>query len=116
MILRDLRRRGQKYAVQSVVICLVLYFLFHLVQGGRGIVTLKSLEKKLQESTQRLDALKGSHDKLAHKVDLMKPGAVCPDLLEEQAKQILGYSHPEECVVLADPLPREEPGSDSPGE
>lgn len=102
MILRDLKRRAQKYALQSLLMCLVLYFLFHLMQGGRGLMTLRSLENKIQESSGRLETLKAAHDKLAQKVELMKPGAVCPDLLEEQAKQVLGYSHPEECVVLAD--------------
>ena len=102
MILRDLKRRAQKYALQSLLICLVLYFLFHLMQGGRGLMTLNSLESKIHESAGRLETLKTAHDKLAQKVDLMKPGAVCPDLLEEQAKQVLGYSHPEECVVLTE--------------
>ena len=102
MIIRDLRRRAKRYLVQSIILCLVLYFLFHLIQGGRGVMTLRSLESSLEESTVELALLKEEHDKLAHRVDLMKPGAVCPDLLEEQAKTVLGYAQPNEKIVLND--------------
>lgn len=65
-------------------------------------MTLRSLEASLEESTAELSLLKQEHDKLAHRVDLMKPGAVCPDLLEEQAKNILGYARDNEKIVLND--------------
>ena len=104
MIIRDLRRRAKRYMVQSIVMCLVLYFLYHLIQGGRGIMTLRSLETSLEKSTAELSLLKQEHDKLSHRVDLMKPGVVCPDLLEEQAKSVLGYAHSNEKIVLNDDI------------
>ena len=100
MLLRDLRRRAKKYSFQSLILCLVLYFLFHLIQGGRGIVTLKSLETALETSREDLTTLKKQHKQLEHRVSLMKPGAICPDLLEEQAKSVLGYTHKGEKVVI----------------
>ena len=63
-------------------------------------MTLRSLETSLEESTTELNLLKKEHDKLAHRVDLMKPGSVCPDLLEEQAKSVLGYARSNEKIVL----------------
>lgn len=105
MILRDLRRRAQKYALQSIILCLLLYFLYHLIQGGRGIMSLRSLEVSLTEAKTRLDTLKEEHERMAHRVNLMKPGSVCPDLLEEQAKQVLGYVHENECIVLDEKTP-----------
>ncbi len=68
-------------------------------------MTLRSLEASLEESTAELDCLKQEHDKIAHRVDLMKPGSVCPDLLEEQAKNILGYAHANEKIVLNETTP-----------
>jgi cell division protein FtsB len=79
-----------------------MYFLYHLIQGGRGVMTLRSLEVSLEDANAELNELKDEHDKLARRVDLMKPGAVCPDLLEEQAKAVLGYAHGNEKVVLTD--------------
>ncbi len=100
MTFRDIRRTAKKYAFQTFIVCLVLYFLYHLVQGGRGILTLRALESNLSTAEVELSELKAQHDKLENRVNLMKPGAVCPDLLEEQAKSVLGYKHPEEKIVL----------------
>jgi cell division protein FtsB len=100
VILRELRRRAQKYLLQSLLLCLMLYFIYHLFQGGRGVMTLNSLETFLQHATQDYDSIKKEHDRLARRVDLMKPGAVDPDLLEEEAKKALGVKHPNEYVVL----------------
>ena len=68
-------------------------------------MTLRSLEVSLEDSTAELNLLKAEHDKLAHRVDLMKPGSVCPDLLEEQAKNVLGYAHMNEKIVLNEGAP-----------
>jgi len=105
MIVRDLRRRAKRYTVQSIILCLVLYFLYHLIQGGRGIMTLRVLEDSLEKATGELSDVKDKHDKLAHRVDLIKPGSICPDLLEEQAKNVLGYAHHNEKIVLSEKNP-----------
>lgn len=105
MIVRDLRRRAKRYTVQSIILCLVLYFLYHLIQGGRGVMTLRALEGSFEKANSQLSDIKGKHDKLAHRVDLMKPGSICPDLLEEQAKNVLGYAHHNEKIVLDEKMP-----------
>ncbi|NCP62163.1 MAG: septum formation initiator family protein [Alphaproteobacteria bacterium] len=102
MIIRDLRRRARRYTVQSIILCLVLYFLYHLIQGGRGIMTLRSLEDSLDKASVELSVIKEKHDKLEHRVNLMKPGSICPDLLEEQAKNVLGYARQNEKIVLSE--------------
>ena len=100
MTFRDIRRTARKYAFQTFIVCIVLYFLYHLVQGGRGIITLRALETNLANAESELSELKDKHAKLENRVGLMKPGAICPDLLEEQAKSVLGYKHPEEKIVV----------------
>lgn len=65
-------------------------------------MTLRSLEGSLEDAKGELAELKDEHDKLARRVDLMKPGAVCPDLLEEQAKCVLGYAHSNEKIVVTE--------------
>ncbi len=64
-------------------------------------MTLRALEDSLEKSTLDLSQIREKHDKLAHRVDLMKPGSVCPDLLEEQAKNVLGYANHNEKIVLS---------------
>ena len=100
MTIRDIRRTVQKYALQTIIVCFVMYFLYHLIQGGRGIMTLRALETRLATASTELSQLKQAHDRLENRVHLMRPESLCPDLLEEQAKIILGYKHPEEKIVL----------------
>ena len=64
-------------------------------------MSLSSLENSVTESSTKLSEVKQEHDQIAHKVDLLKHGSVCPDLLEEEAKRVLGYVHENERVVIA---------------
>jgi cell division protein FtsB len=104
MLIRELRRRAQRFIAPSFAIFLVAYFLHHLIQGERGMLALRNLEATLEEYHQRLHQLKHAHDLLAHKVHLLKPGSLCPDLLEERAKAVLGYTHKNEQIVLRNEL------------
>ncbi len=65
-------------------------------------MTLRSLEDSLAKANSELSDIKEKHDKLEHRVNLMKPGSICPDLLEEQAKNVLGYARHNEKIVLSE--------------
>jgi len=65
-------------------------------------MTLRSLEDSLDKASVELSVIKEKHDKLEHRVNLMKPGSICPDLLEEQAKNVLGYARQNEKIVLSE--------------
>ncbi|MDP4840538.1 MAG: hypothetical protein NWR43_03045 [Alphaproteobacteria bacterium] len=43
-------------------------------------MTLRSLEDSLDKASVELSVIKEKHDKLEHRVNLMKPGSICPDL------------------------------------
>lgn len=100
MMIRELRRRINRFLIPSIALSLSLYFLYSLFQGSRGLVALKKLEVSAGEYREKLDNLRNEHDQLAHKVRLLRPESLCPDLLEERAKAVLGYSHESEQVLL----------------
>jgi cell division protein FtsB len=104
MIIRELRRRAQRFIVPSLVICLVAYFMYHLIQGGRGLLAMRELEQTLAEYRQRVGDLKEKHDQMLQKVRLLRPESLCPDMLEERAKAVLGYTRKNEQVVLREDL------------
>src|SRR5687768_7622573 len=102
MIIRELRRRSQRFIASSLAICLVAYFAYHLIQGSRGLLALRELEQTLGEYRQRIAELKEKQDRMIQKVHLLRPESLCTDLLEERAKAVLGYAHKNEQVVLYD--------------
>ena len=46
--------------------------------------------------------MRGERLALEHRVQLLRPESVDPDLLEEQARARLGLSEPDEVVILKD--------------
>lgn len=100
MLIRELRRRINRFLIPSIALSLTLYFVYSLFYGSRGLVALKELEIKAEEYRTNLDALREKHDQLAHKVKLLRPESLCPDLLEERAKVVLGFTHADEKVIL----------------
>lgn len=107
MIIRELRRRAQRLIVPSLAICLVAYFMYHLIQGSRGLLAMRDLEHTLGEYRNRVTDLKAKHDQMVQKVRLLRPESLCPDLLEERAKAVLGYTRKNEQVVLKEELEKE---------
>ena len=100
MIVRELRRRIHRYFIPSLFFCLTLYFVYSLFQGGRGMFALKGLEEEIKSLQIQRDTLQERHDQLAHKVKLLHPESLCPDLLEERAKEVLGYAHKNEEILI----------------
>jgi cell division protein FtsB len=101
--LRDLRRRASVFLWPSLSACVLAYFFYHLIQGDRGILAWQKLEAQLALQEKELAHLEDSHERLDKKVQLLR-SHVCPDLLDEQAKTILGYAHPNDRIILKEDL------------
>lgn len=97
-MLRDLRRRASLFIWPSLAACVISYFSYHLIQGDRGILAWQKLVKQLDEQDERLQTLRSHHHQLEHRVKLLRHH-ICPDLLEEEAKKVLGYVHPDEAII-----------------
>lgn len=101
-----MKRLWQKYmTVQQhfaaiVGLCLCFYFCYHLVLGERSYLRLLSLNNIIATTQTDLQTLQDSQTQLAKKVVMMRPGQVNADMLEEQAKLILGYRYAGENDVL----------------
>ena len=102
MLLREIKRRSNRFLGPSVAICLVAYFAYHLVEGRRGLFAWQHLEVQLTRVQERVTGLKKEEQILANRVNLLRPEAVCRDLLVERAKEVLGYVHPNEVVMMTE--------------
>ncbi len=81
-------------------ICLCVYFSYHALLGNRSLVKLYSLETQIETLSQEKTTHTFTKDSLQKKVSMMRPGSVDRDLLEGQARLVLGYRQPEEIVLL----------------
>jgi len=85
-----------------LLLCLGLtaYFAYHTLKGRHGLEArdrLAERESALQFEIQSLEAVRA---KLERDVALLRPDLPDPDFVEEIAREVLGFAHPRDRVVL----------------
>lgn len=61
---------------------------------------MMSLERNIERLSDQYDDLHKQRQALENKVTMLRPGSIDPDLLEERARVVLGYQHPDEIMVI----------------
>ncbi|HBR70092.1 MAG TPA: septum formation initiator family protein [Rhodospirillaceae bacterium] len=82
-------------------LCLTVYFSYHTIQGNRSYLRLMSLNTVISKTQNEYDALRAEREAIEEKVVMMRPGSINRDLLEERARLVLGYRHPDEKTIVA---------------
>lgn len=95
-----LKRALRPAIVPAIGACLVGYFAYHAVQGDLGILASTRLKAELSQAEATLDALQAERQLLEHRVGLLSPAAIDPDLLEERVRVMLNYAHPDEVIYF----------------
>jgi cell division protein FtsB len=101
MTLRDeIRNRARKAAPQVLAACMVGYFAYHALQGDRGFNAWVQTKQALREARAENEALAAQQAELTHRVEMLRPDHLDPDLLEERARIMLNFGLPGEYVIL----------------
>ena len=82
--------------------CAVVYFGYHAIQGDRGLLTLITLDNRVASVSHQVEVVKGEQMVLAQRVSLMRPASLDRDMLEEQVRLVLNYTHPNDVVIQID--------------
>jgi cell division protein FtsB len=80
--------------------CIVVYFLYHTVQGEHGWMSMLRLKNEVTTQEATLSQLRKEHEDLDHRIHLMRPDSLDPDLLDEESRKSLDYTKPNEIVIL----------------
>lgn len=86
--------------IAVIGVCLSLYFCYHLIAGERSYLRLMSLEHQMTQTSAQLETLTSERTDLEQRVVMMRPGSLNRDLLEEQARKVLGFQHEGERILL----------------
>lgn len=93
-------RRGLRRAITPCLgFCALLYFGYHTVQGERGIIAYLRLNAQLEKTEMALIESNATRDILSRRVQLLRPEFLDRDMLDEQARQSLGMSHPDDLII-----------------
>lgn len=109
MNLRYELNKRLRYAIVPVFCaCLAAYFGYHAVQGEHGLITYLRYGKYLASLQAEHQSIRAGRMALEQRVSLLRPQSLDPDLLDERARQVLGFSHPDDRVILL-PAPGQAP-------
>lgn len=96
--MQDSQSKSNRTFITLVFVLLLGYFSYHAVSGDRGLLALMQLSQKVEEAKKELDQTNAERLKLEHKVSLLKDESLDLDLLDEQARKLLGYVGKDEVI------------------
>ena len=87
--------------ITLVMLFVFCYFAYHSISGSRGLLALIDLNKQVNEAKSELDVVSSDRLKLENKVKLLWEEALDLDMLDEQARRLLGYVAEDETVYVS---------------
>ncbi len=104
-LIQEIRARA-RYVIGPVLgVCAVGYFAYHVVHGERSMIAWWNIKQRVVAAKAVLDATRTERQRLEHRVSLLSPGSLDPDMLEERARLMLDYGHADDIVILEEKKP-----------
>ena len=76
------------------------YFAFHAFQGDNSLAALKRLEAQELELADLAAQVAAERQALEARTAKLSNRTIDPDMLEEQVRLRLGFTHPDEVIVF----------------
>ncbi len=88
------------FFVTFILFGLLSYFLYHTIYGNRGLISESKSRKQVEDKLENLEDLRAQRLEIEHKVKLLRSGSLDKDMLEEEARRVLGVAKGDEEVVI----------------
>ncbi len=98
-IRRSMTRFFNALVIPAICAAAVAYFGYYTIWGTRGLLALTDTQARLAVAQEQLASLSDDRQRLEHRIQLLQPGSVDPDLVEEIVRSKLLESAPGEVVV-----------------
>ena len=95
--------RFRPYLPTAALVLLIFYFGFHAFTGERGLLSSTQRDAALAAKTKELAELRVQRQDLEARAKLLRDTSLSADLLEERARSLLGFGHPNDYVVRVKP-------------
>ncbi len=83
----------------AITCAIVAYFGYYAIWGERGMLAQSETQARLGVEQEQLARIQGARARLEHRIDLLRPGAVDNDLVEELARGQLMEGAPGQIAV-----------------
>jgi cell division protein FtsB len=96
----DIRRRVKRMAGPTLGCLLAAYFVYHSIQGDHGALAWRQLDLLITEAESSLSDLETERNALDRRVRMLRPDSLDPDMVEEQGRRMLNFSHPDDVILI----------------
>jgi cell division protein FtsB len=98
----EFRRRLKPLSLKLLGACLAGYFVYHAVEGERGLLAWLRVHHELSATKETLEASLAERRALERRVGQLNSNSLDPDLLDERVRAMLNFSHPDDVVIFLD--------------
>jgi cell division protein FtsB len=95
-----------------VAALLIGYFGVNAFSGNHGLNAKQDIDQQIGALSSELAKLQVERKQWERRVALLKPRGLDPDMLDERARALLDYAHPNDLTLMLRP---QWPGTGSPG-
>lgn len=99
-MLQDMRRRFRHILGPMIGLSALGYFAYHTVEGDRGLLAWLRLRGQIDDAELRLAQVSSEREALEHRVLLLRPDHLDPDMLEERARALDDLGRDGDIVVF----------------
>jgi cell division protein FtsB len=82
---------------------LIGYFGVNAFSGNHGLKAKQDLDQQFAALSSDLGQLKIQRAQWERRIALLKSGGLDPDMLDERARALLDYAHPNDLVLMLEP-------------
>lgn len=97
---RPLKYHISRLWLPVLILLILLYFVYHFIEGEHGYLAWKKLGKELADSEKILQEKTAVKAEWENRVSLLNSTHLDPDLLEEQARKMLNQAKENEVILL----------------
>lgn len=99
-ILKDIRWRFNHIVGPLFGILLFTYFVYHSIQGQHGILAWRQLDIHITKAEATFANLQAKQAELEQSVIMLRPATLDLDMVEEQSRRLLNFTHQDDVVVI----------------
>ena len=103
---RDLKRRLAQVTWPMLGACLAGYFVYHAVQGDRGIIAWMQVNQQIRTAQAELTKTDTAREQMEQRVALLSNSSLDLDMLEERARVMLNFADPNDLVIFYNQQPK----------
>lgn len=99
-IILEIRRRGRQVAGSILGALLFAYFMFHAIQGDRGLFAWVQMKQQIGYASADFERSETERLIWERRIALLRDEQLDRDMLDERVRAVTGLGYPNEIVIF----------------